>query len=120
MWEGKERIDFERNEAQSKRMNVFIDQAVGFFKSELVKFYKITSILFNRHLKNIFYMPRIELATRDKKKIKSDIKRLPVIWKKRDRIVIQGQKDRGRDRYMWVEDQEEASDWGISKYLSSR
>lgn len=45
-------------------------------------------------------MPSTELGTGDKKKIKSDIKRLTVIWKKRDKIVIQGQHDRHRDRYM--------------------
>lgn len=39
-------------------------------------------------------MPSTELGTGDKKKIKSDIKRLTVIWKKRDKIVIQGQHER--------------------------
>ena len=88
-----------------KGKNVCIDQAIVFFKSELVKFFEITSILFSKHLKNIFYMPSTELGTRDKKKIKSDIKRLIVIWRQRNTIMIQGQND----RYMWVEDQEEAS-----------
>ena len=37
-------------------------------------------------------MPSAELGTRDKKKIKSDIKRLTVIWKKRDKKMIQGQQ----------------------------
>ena len=35
-------------------------------------------------------MPSAELGTRDKKKIKSDIKRLTVIWKKRDKKMKRG------------------------------
>lgn len=85
--------------------NICIDQAIMFFKSELVKFFEIASILFSKHLKNIFYMPSTELGTRDKKKIKSDIKGLIVIWRQRSKIMIHGQNDRS----MCVEDQEEAS-----------
>lgn len=35
------------------------------------------------------------------------IKKLPVIWGKRDKIVVQGPNDSCRDRYMEVADQEE-------------
>ena len=58
----------------------------------------------------------------DKKKIKAVIKGFTVICGEREKIVIQGQNVRVRDRYMQVEAQEETSvsDRGSTNYLCYR
>lgn len=67
-------------------------------------------------------MPSTEWGMGNKKKIKSAVKRHTVICSERDKVVMQGQNVRGRDRYMQVEDHEEASIlyWGSNKYLCYR